>query len=450
MVATALLWFAAALTAASAAPAAADGLAPSPSPNPPYVGDTTRTERIAEALHGDPLFVDPEAAEFVGAEERGELADLIAGADHPVYVVVAPSTPYDESGGDRELFLHAVRHAMGEDGDGVYIAAAPPDLGTGPYRLTTVLFGVPVDEWAALYPEDAPDPPADDIPTAQGRLLAQQVATVLEGVDTAPSAPAESPVPLAAPEPSTDSGFVPEEPAAGDYTTDLGPGLFVGALLGGALLGAVAGIAALLRRRLRVRPVVAPEAERHLPESLRARRAPTRPSHRRLVRMLDTELRRLTRELAGTPHGHADHAAAVAAYDAAMLIRNGGRDDQWLVGGIVMVRAARAALTTPEPDSGRAFCLANPLHGAALEGRAATRYGKPTVRLPAKGPQGAVCAACHAVAGLDRPLTGRVLRLRSDGEWRPHYLADGFWTATQYGRRIPDLPRRVLKELDAD
>ncbi|MDA8370062.1 MAG: hypothetical protein M0026_09335 [Nocardiopsaceae bacterium] len=419
----------------------------SSAPAPPYVRETERVERVAAALREAPLFVDPEAAHAVSAEEREELAELLGTTDHPVYVAVLPLPAYGESGRNADLFLHALHHELGEDG--IYIAAEPPEISTGPFALTTLLFNVPIDELTVLYPEEFEEPPGHDAHTAAAKLLTEQLTPVIGNIEAAPSDDPESPSPDPAWFDDSPGTGDPPDSYASDFVADLLPGVIVGALISGLALAVVLPATAAVRFCTGVGPRPFEAREDHLPALLRARRAPARPSHRRLAGMLRAELRRLARGLRSAPHEHPGHAGAVAAFDAAALISRGGHDDQWLVGAITMVRRARAALTAEGAPGTYSFCVVNPLHGAALDGReeGRRRYAK---ELPHDGPTGAVCARCAGLHTMGPALKWALLRLRIGGERTVHYRIPGFWRSLGYGRDIPDLPQRVLKELDVD
>ncbi|NYI98360.1 hypothetical protein HNR12_004637 [Streptomonospora nanhaiensis] len=451
--------------ALGAAPAQADGYAPSPMPTPPYVHDTGRAERVAAELREDPVYVDPEAHAHLADGEETRVEALVAEAGQPVFVAVLPSTYYDESNGDPELFLHALHHELGEPG--VYVMADPRAGGVGPFDLTALAFDVPVDEFEALW-IDYEEIPDSELPTAENELLTEQVRTLVKQIRTAPEGTPASPVPLFA---DTSDDIPDEEPTRADYFTDAVPGVIVGALLGLLLIGAWLLAAAGVRSSRAVRAAVPPGAEDGIPALLRARPAPVAPSPRRLSRMLRTELRRLAREIERAPADHPNHARAVAAFDAATLIDRGEHDPTWTVGAITMARAARAELTLDAPATSPAFCAVNPLHGAAVPARAVSGPGgadtgaRPRGRArreaarrraaakrqaAARGAGGRWCAHCWARADLGRPVAPRTLQVRVDGRLRQHDLVDGFWKSVQYGHRTPDLARRVLKELDVD
>ncbi|WP_270071494.1 hypothetical protein [Streptomonospora mangrovi] len=452
------------VAAVGAAPAHADGYAPSPKPVPPYVHDTGRAERVAAELREDPVYVDPEAHAHVAEGEEARVEALVADAGHPVFVAVVPATYYDESHGDAELFLHALHHELGEPG--VYVMADPRPGAVGPFDLTALAFDVPVDEYEALWVEYE-DMPDGELPTAENELLTEQIGTLVRQIRTAPEGTPASPVPYFA----EADDYEDEEPTTGDYFTDAVPGVILGALLGFLLLGGWLLAAAGVRHARAVRAAVPEGAEDGIPPLLRARSAPTAPSARRLARMLHTELRRLARAIERTPADHPNHARAVAAFDAATLIDRGEHDATWTVGAIVMARAARAELTLDTPARSPVFCAVNPLHGAAVAARpvarpsgknpgaapkgrarreAARRRAAAKRRAAASGTTGRWCARCWARADLGRPVASHRLQVPVDGKYREHDVVDGFWASVAYGHSTPDLARRVLKELDVD
>jgi hypothetical protein len=445
---------AAALT--GAAPASADGYAPSPTPDPPYVHDTGRAARVAEELREDPVYVDPEAVGHLAQGEEARVEALVSDAGHPVFVAVVPSTYYDESNGDPELFLHALHHELGEPG--VYVMADPRSGAIGPFDLTALAFDVPVDPYEALW-IDYEDMPDGELPTAENELLTEQVGTLVRRIRDAPEGTASSPTPYFVDE---YDDLPPEEPTDADYLTDLFPGIIVGIMLGLMLLGAGLLVGVAVRSRREVRAAVPAGAEDGIPPLLRARSAPRVANPRRLTRMLHAELRRLAREIERAPADHPNHSRAVAAFDAATLIDKGDHDATWTVGAITMARAARAELTVDAPARTPAFCSVNPLHGASVD-RWPTPSGRngpmakktPKARATARRASAALgdrrlCARCRARSDLGDPVAQRTLQVHVDGRLRQHDTVDGFWKSIAYGRHTPDLARRVLKELDAD
>ncbi|RNL82313.1 hypothetical protein EFW17_19550 [Halostreptopolyspora alba] len=420
-----------------------------PPSEPPYVRETHRVERVADQLREEPVFVDPEISPVVSEEEQEELADLLNEAEHPVYLVVLPMNRYDESTGDPEVFLHALHHELGEDG--VYLHAEPAtEVSQRGFHMRDSVIGVPIPSYEVDPYTTSPSPAEDP---AAARMLTQQVTGVLDEIAAAPSASPQSPTPLAVRYPGDEEETDTVASEVGEYAQSAITGLLAGAASVGALYVIVAsaiGLARWLRDRYREARGLPPvPSQRHLPRLLRARPAPARPSPRWLARALNTELRRLTREL--RRHQKSEHyPAAAAALDTATLISREVRDDQWLVGAIVLARGARGTLrglpatrrTTREEIT--ACCMVNPLHGAAHGPQTPPRYP-----LPFDGPEGPLCASC-AVSGTKR-MSRRVLCLRGEGTTTVHYQRSGVWTETQYGGHdSADLGRRIHAELNVD
>ncbi|TDQ45035.1 hypothetical protein [Actinorugispora endophytica] len=410
----------AAVLLALPAPAAAVELLP----EPPYVRDTERVERIAAGLREDPLFVDPSATGLLGQGEVAAIGRALADQSVPVRVLVVPSFPYDESGGDSEVLMHAVNHAMGGEG-GVYVTVNTIGLPEDRYLLDTAVIDVPVD-------------PHDLVSHSEEHEDVDRLLTLLDSVRTAAPAPTSSPTPSAVEWEFEDRAEEEEEEASllpHPFSGDFWPGLLiigpaVGAMLYGTALLAGMGLRSASAEAGRRRVYRA--WDRDLPKAVRARRAPYAPSARWLGQTLNAELRRLSHDLkAGS--GHPGRDAAARSFDAASLIASSDAPPaQDLVGAIVVARQGRSALASDNGAPVRGACMANPLHGAP------TTAGK-QARLPGRASFEPVCGLCAT-----RPKPPRVLRL--DGG--QHHRNASLWTGSRYGYTGSDLARRVLEELD--
>ncbi|MFD6950046.1 hypothetical protein A6A08_15890 [Nocardiopsis sp. TSRI0078] len=196
-------------------------------PSPPSVASTVRVERVAAQLRDEPLYVDPLAGE--SAKALSGIAERVAGAEPPVYTAVLPMSRSDESGGDPEVFAHALHHVMDEEGVFVVVDSA---AGTDP-EVQAALFGVAFPEDAGLYPLTGVTGTRFD------RTAAQALDQVLDELEKLVADPEGEPqVPSGidfgadpAPEPSRWSQFV-----SGDF----GKALFaVGPVFGLVVLGLV-------------------------------------------------------------------------------------------------------------------------------------------------------------------------------------------------------------------
>ncbi len=99
--------------AVPAAPAAPGNPAAPTSSATPAPGD--RIGRVTAALARSPLFVDQTLVDLVPTRTRAALRLKLRGITN-LYVVVLPSLPGDESGGDRQVLLHRIAERLGRDG----------------------------------------------------------------------------------------------------------------------------------------------------------------------------------------------------------------------------------------------------------------------------------------------------------------------------------------------
>ncbi|GAA3970477.1 hypothetical protein FOF52_13080 [Thermobifida alba] len=391
-------------------------------PEPPYVADTTRVERIVAGLREDPLFVDPSAVSLLPREEAEAVREALADQPVPVYVVVVPSLPTDESAGDEEVLLHAVHHVLGEGG--VYVHLNSSWLHSGSYRFSHIVVDVPVDDG------DLPRSPV----FAEG---ADELLDLLAAVRTAPPGAPASPTPSAVEFRDHRTEYQPT--VADRFSGDFWPGLLVvGPLLGLLLFPLALGLGRAGRAAAsgrRTRRAHRDTERRSLPAPLRARRAPSRPSRARLHRILRRELDRLTAELEAAAAAQPGRDRAARAFDAAgLLAADPAATDHDLVGAIVLAREGRAALAADGLSRSPGACSVNPLHGAPLPGSA-----------PLRGSAGrSADGRCARCAGRTVPPPP----LRLAGE--PHTAHANLWTRTGYGRTVPELARTVLKEIDVD
>ncbi|GAA3760556.1 hypothetical protein HDA32_004853 [Spinactinospora alkalitolerans] len=395
---------------------------------PPYVTDTARADRVAEGLRESPLFVDPEAASSLNAEERAGLRDRLAGADVPVRIAVLPFSLDDASGGDPEVFLHALHDALGEEG--VYVALEAHRESRG--YVHAVAFDVPIDLELS-----------DELSYSgrEGASDAELLAATLDEVDAAPAGPAGSPAPHV-PLPDTDTGD--SGSPAQDY---LYGGFIPGLLIVGPLLALLVwGLGTLVLRAARRSPLLSAAAVRTPgagagssgpAEAARPRQAPRRPSRGHLVRTLNTELQALSEEIAEAGEEHPHRRRAVNAFDAAGILAREHRDQLDLVGAIVLARDGRQALSRERGRRTRPACMVNPLHGSAPDtGRKTDVPGMGRVR---------VCADCARLPA--ETLRRRILLVGHEGRRVAHHETARFWITVEYGEHTRDLPERVMEEL---
>ncbi|NYH54702.1 hypothetical protein HNR06_004291 [Nocardiopsis arvandica] len=350
----------------------------------PYVTSTVRVDRVAAQMRDDPLYVDPLAGE--SAEALSGIAERVAGIEPPVYTAVLPMSRSDESGGDPEVFAHALHHAMDENGVFVVVSA---EAGTAP-EVKAALFGVALPEEAGRYPL------TDVTGTRFDYTAAQALDELLDELEKVSAAPEkEPPVPSwiewgtePAPEPSKLSEF-----ASGDF----GKALFaVGPLSALAVLALVwSALGAVTRMDTVPGRLLRPRADR--------------------------AVRRAAKAVQKAPADRAGLDGALRETDAAMAVLGGAPDELDLVGVVVLAdRAVRRLDSDPDTAAGAGapVCMVNPLHGPSV------LHG-PRHRQP-------VCASCALLS--DRMRERRTLRVAvPPGGRRPHLELDRRWVVTGYG-----------------
>ncbi|RKS09516.1 hypothetical protein DFP74_5255 [Nocardiopsis sp. Huas11] len=355
----------------------------------PYVHDTSRVERVAAGLAQDPLYVDPRVGAGVG--DLTGIAERLSGSDLPVYTAVVPMSRHDESGGDLEIFAHALHHVMDEDGAFVVVDDAD---GSDP-ALEAVLFGHTLGEAVV-------DPLTDVTGYRFDLTTRQAVEDLLDVVDQASPAPGQEPPPPAeveyrtepAPEPSRLSAFL-----SGDWSMAL---FVTGPLSALALLGLVWAVLGV-RGRMDTIPG----------RSLRPR--------------ADRAVRRAARALEAAPADHAGLDRSLRETDTALAVLRGAPDELDLVGVVVLSDRVVRRLD-PDPDTAATadlpVCMVNPLHGpAAPQGRG--RGQRPRERQ-------ARCASCALLS--DRARDRRVLMVAApSGGRRPHLELARLWVTSGYG-----------------
>lgn len=322
------------------------------------VTDRSRVERIAGELEDNPLYVHHDLRDqwsersLEETEERltsGPLADL------SVRVVVYPSAPGDETGGQPTLFLHALHEVSGQDG--VYVAV------TRDHRVAFATFDSPLR---------VPDVDTEDLGLGYGART-RQVLDLLEEAPRGPAASSE--LTRDAPADEDEAVLRPR----GDAERFWFAALFPGALIGLALVGVRVlfsrpsswqplrwppqPLRPLRARMARFRSRIARlRAAAEAP--YRARWAPNRPWRWWLRPVLGRELRRLRLLIEAAPADHPERARAVQAYDAAGLIaQSPDLPPQAVVCAVVVARNGVQLVRHPdlpllEP------CQFNPLHGA--------------------------------------------------------------------------------------
>lgn len=407
------------------------------SPTPTASDLSSRVERVAAGLKQDgPIYSDPESPHLLDTGQRGELREQIGEFDRgPVHVVLAPQLSEDESGGETEIFVEAVRQKMGAKGDhGVYVVADP--LGG---TIEVVTYDVRID--ANLVAFDIPDSIryGDDDDRSTDHRLGERLDDLLTFLDKAPRTahPETSSLGMDdAPEP------VEEETLSPLFSGDFWPGLLVGAFAAALLFGVVAALLGLLRLAvpgLRRAPVSTVS-----PDGVLTFTAPPAPSLSYLRQAARDELDALAREFDVAAELRPSVRTRVwDCLDTATLLADrdpdGHVDDDAtpsdLAAAIVLARVGRGALVGAD----KPCCALNPLHGPATGWRDG-RYSPEDQRLRTLP----VCAECRVLVEV-QPGLAYTLRLTLPGAGRsgrvPYEEAAGPLPAIANG--VPQLIRQV-------
>lgn len=420
-----------------AALAAAPGAAAADGP-PPHAYH--RLDRVGAALAEDPLFVDPDVAQALGAPDRARLRAAIAGTARrlgtPAYVVVIPNPSQSESQGRDDAFLFMLHDRSRRDG--LYVMAnAHGDL-------ESEAFDVPRRGLSPLDELDEEDEPGAATPADSERPfagLADRIVRRLDGYAAAPSASPTMPRLYSSPDPfGQEDTLRPDEP---EIKAPLLTGLLLAGPAGAAVLYWLGlGVLALRRGGLSRTP--------NRPRTQRHARARTKPSMRWLRRHGAQDLERL-RRLLTTADGERGRAYAVSAYDAAQILYDDAKDDESkaidLVGAIVLARQGCVALTR-DIDSPPSPCLVNPLHGRSVVRKRVRKLEKDHGgALPRQCP---LCANCRDIdkrQGLDER---RLLQIPGPDGNRPHTLVPGVWRETAWGAHGKTFLPRVMRYLGVD
>ncbi|MEV6756228.1 hypothetical protein [Streptomyces sp. NPDC051214] len=408
---------------------------------PPTASDlSSRVERVADGLReSGPLYSDPESPHVLDATQERELRERAREFGRgPVFVALVPQLTEDESEGEPELFVEAVRQKMGAKGDhGVYVVA-DPIAGS----IDVVTYDVRID--ADLIGFELPDSIryGDDDDRSTDHRLGKRLDDLMTFLDKAPrtAQPETSSLGMDdAPEPVDDNELSPL------FSGDFWPGLLVGAVAAGLVFGVVAAVLGLLRLMV---PGLRRPRTTSAPSATTSFEAPPDPSPAYLRRTARDELDALAREFDAAEVQGAALASAVRTrvwdcLDTATLLADrdpdGHVDDDAtpadLAAAIVLARAGRGALVRAD----KTCCALNPLHGPATGWRDA-QYAADEQRLRTIP----VCAECRVLVA-EQPRLAYTLRLTLPGPRRgervPYEEAPGPLPAARDG--IPQLIRQV-------
>lgn len=391
-------------------------------------GTASPGKKIAEALRGSPVYVDPSLATAVDAAQKRELVAQIKETKLPIRVVLVPLVEGDSWGGKPEQLAEVVHDRMG----------------SGPSILIT-LGDLPDDIAAREWPAGAHQAMhaasavffQDDM---KGAGLAKRVARAISIIKAGNGDKVyeKATASLGTPKPTSSDGA--EGTTGKDAASRTGSGgsplvRLLSLVVGPVLLVAAAGM--LLRRRSRLRDLTTPFA---LPRSVFA--AARQADEAGLRDRATEEVVRLGEEARAAQGDPTAVERALDAYAAAGTVLDQAHGVVDLAGVFALVAEGRAALSkAPLPLP---LCFFHPLHGPAVR------------RIPWR-PLGrreqlrvAACETClRAVRTRRAP---EVLTDRRDGRPVPYFeipAEDSVWAATGYGSLLggdgDSLARRVQR-----
>jgi hypothetical protein len=407
-------------------------------------GRDNRTQAIADALEGSPVYVDPAYESAFPAEDQERLAGVIESSDLELYVIAVPLADGDVWNGDAATLV-AVVHDRRGGGEGHYLAyddvsgyhgqdfgPADPEAAPAHYGSLAASYGTQFDGSMLRQAEEAVEAALSDDPQAayEAAYEAYREAspqTAGSGEGTAQEA---------------DTG-----PEAGSEAGS-GPLLAVGAAVA-VLLALVPAL--LVRNRLTAR------RGRRRAASITQHAAFDNADRAQLASLVEQggrdlievgeRLSRMDADGAGPRSGQSlqralDARAAAAVVHDRMASEGATLPDA--VGVLVLLDIAEDALESAAGGSRsavrRRHCYANPLHGTNTKVTPWREFGGTrTIRVP-------LCADCaRAVRDRVRPV---VLPAEHEGRTVPYYevpAQESVWAATGYGTLTDDLVQRVQR-----
>jgi hypothetical protein len=361
----------------------------------------TRVGEATAALADSPVYQSSWAPDVLTGADRTAILHRMTALKQtgPVYLVITPSTSDDEVGGDAELLLARIHRGTGHDG--VYVLLDPADG-----RIELATFGTGRDaasRFMALptsvrYPDYRRDGDLQVRPRLERTLDAVAASRPDSGYDKE--------TPETALPPLHDNRL----PSL--YTSDFGPGLFLGFLGLGVLLLVLWPLIALARRLVRrarsgaAAPGLAAGLAAGVPEPWHQSAEPTA---RQLRNWAVTDVRALTDRLADTPQDAPDRARAWDCLDAATLLTGGERPHEDAEPGtlVAVVLLAGAGIAALDGHTGTVLCRLNPLHGGATGGRIPAKHAD-RAHLPRSAK---LCLACLTALSGPQAASARTQRL---------------------------------------
>ncbi|GGO76000.1 hypothetical protein [Nocardioides deserti] len=420
-------------------------MSPADAPADPPAADPVDAfvDELADALHEDPVQVDPMFGNGRTEDVDAALTDVVAGVDFPAYVVLAPGPDglaANDPGRDLAGRLH---ERIG--GDGVYLVQTDP----ASFGLTIVSHGdvpdaflvsqISVEVWQGGGADAALSPGGSvaralEILDSGGGMSEEEFGSYAEQT-------------IYRDPPEWDLDY--EVPTQGTYA--MGTAL--------AFL-AVGGCAYLLLRTLARWRETAPAGARGRPgrpgrPGQRGRSAATPstplPGPAQVRETAEAELASLARLLDRTADRRVEpdrRQLVDGSYDTARsLLERTGTDDadlDDLLGALVLVRIATAAAGSRsrskrggEPRAPYRPCFFDPRHGEGTQ-RRAVPVGGTELTVPA-------CRACGRAT--DAALEPMGVRSGLLGRERPWYELDTVWARTGYGAFVDDLWQHVAADL---
>ncbi|NDL56519.1 hypothetical protein [Phytoactinopolyspora mesophila] len=372
-------------------------------------------EEIIEHLRDDPILVQPSMGMGDSLLAHDVLSEAAAGADIPVYVVLAHLP--DEVGPTEQPAEQVAILLREELGDGIFHV----DFLESPSAYTGI-WGAPDDfdlrnTYMALREAEARGP--GEYPRASALF---EAVLVVRAAATAGAEPAPSVVDEYASQPWA---FIPDftKPVA-DAKADRWVATLStasGVLVAGLIV--TTGIARAKPLRAKAGAQARRPAYEAVPEGMpmRARKRLDK-ARRRFDALSGTELTSEAGELAAT------------AIQAAERVLDTG-DELDSVGAYVLALTAEREVDRVREPERQVFrpCLINPLHGEARD----------TVRVDGSSIDAPVCSACGRRQGAFLSVRKRVRG------WEPYVDTSTVWARTGYGALVGDLAEQVLADRSA-